>query len=377
MPHRTPKTTATLSQALQDGERVLWSECNGHGGKDSLSLGIFCAIGFSAFYGLLVYWAHADGSISPALLKVLEIFIVFALLSLVCGFYYAAAEKRRLYALTNRRALIITPRPLAKPLLCAIPLTANIIFNVKQNADLTSDNLMYSTRYNARHGSNLEDKDGFRHIIDTTGLENTLHHLGIALPQPGNPRPIAFRKKPLFTPAAKTLLLAAGFYTLSGVLLPAILHATGADLYLFGERTTATIIGSKRHTKQKRANVTVSGTDTLTKHEATLNHTDTRHYPILRYQDSALGTVRVTDKHGDDSPDWSYGQQVDVLYTPGDTTRILRDTQNTRTNAYLYTGISALALLWLLWECAKTIRQARRTRHLPYLTEPITPESPP
>ncbi len=353
MPHRTPRTTELLSLSLQEGELVLWSECNGRGGKNALETGIFCAVAFFGIYGGFAYWAHTDCSISPQLMKITEFFIVFGLLSLISGFYYAAAEKRRLYAITNRRALIITPLPLAKPLLCAIPLTAGLIFSIKHRANNTADYLMYCTRYS----KNYQDQDGFRNICDTQGLETTLKHLGIALPPPGKPVTAAFNKKPLFTPGSKALLLIAAFYIVLGIFLPVTIHSTGADLYLHGERATATIIGSKRRTQQ----------------EGKFNHTVTRHYPILAYRDTTLGPVRVTDTHGDESPTWHYGQQVDVLYTPGDTTRLIRDTQDYHRNATLFLGLIAMATLWLLWETAKTIRQARRTRHLPYLSEPISP----
>lgn len=332
---------------------MLWCGHSKNGGRDTLQLGYVCAFILFGIYAGLAYWGYCCSELEPAFLRILDFFLVGGLFSIISGHYQAAAEKRRVYAITNNRAIIITPDPLGKPTLCAIPLSPQTICSVAHHKDGSADYRMFRETYGKVHDA----ISGFCQVTDTDGAEAAFRKAGVCLPPANKPRPAVFCRKIAMNTGSKWLLLACGFYLMLGVFLPVVIYSNGADLYLWGERTTATIVGAESRTEREGGKI---------------KQWVTRYYPVLVYTDAATGPVRTTPNHGDKKPTWSYGQQVEILYTPGDHSRIFRNNDDTHFNIGFGLSLIAIPLLWLLFVTAKLLLFLKRTRHLPFITESIS-----
>lgn len=349
-----PALKRLLPHILQEGETLLWFGQSKNAGRASLQLGYVCAFILFGMYAGFAYWGYCCSGVESGVLRVLDFFLVCGLFSIICGHYQAAAEKQRVYAITNRRALIITPDPLGKPTLCTIPLSKQSICGVKRHADGTVDYKMFRETYGKVHDA----ISGFCRVADTDGAETAFRKAGAPLPPTNEARPAAFCRKMAMNTGSKWLLLICGFYLMLGVFLPVVIYSNGADLYLWGERTTATIVGAETRTEREGSRI---------------KHWVTRYYPVLVYTDAATGPVRTTPNHGDKNPTWSYGQQVEILYTPGDTTRIFRNNADMHFNIGFGLSLIALPLLWLLFVTTKLLLFLKRSRQLPFHAESISP----
>ncbi len=326
-----------LTPALQDGEAIRWSE-QADPSNQYVNIGA-CALATLIFFGAYFGFMHGitgDGDNDFITKLVLSFFLVAGSASLLTTLYSIASLGGTLYAVSNRRILILNRRPLGKPLIYALPLAVNSVCRIKQHSNGCRDYLMYEEDLGRYSRTN-----GLRRIRNTQGLETALRDGGVQLPDT-----TAQQAAPTFRlswehslPGTRIALLLIGLYLSAGIFLPAFVIRTGANLYLSGERSSATIIGyEKRSVEEDKRTVT-------------------RYYPILLFPTADSPLVRATDMFGDTKPEWNIGEQTEVLYAPGNPSRVMRDTGENRSNAIGFIGVFVAISLWLLWRLLRTIRQ--------------------
>lgn len=277
---------SALLQVLQAGEKILWWE------RCSRRLDGFATVLFLAsippliIYADLLWDCMEPGGMNPEEAKELLFLPGLSLCCILLAGYQMLTLIRTIYALTNRRGVIIERAPLYRRIHSA-DITPHFVRKLTRHRNGTASYIIAE-----QHIGNMALPIGFQGVRQVSQLEEQLCRCGVLIPQV--PPPSA--------PSGKLLLLL--------LLLPLGIISLGlhrlhveADLQLplYGESAVATIQGFRPHTQTegRKARKLV-----------------TRYYPILQFRLPNGTTSQAVDLIGDKRPMGLIGDEVDILYFP-------------------------------------------------------------
>ncbi len=354
--HTTSDTNRIIDLALQKDEQVRWTYQQKSTTRRTLTLFLLCGLFWVVLFAGLAYWIHCENDLTPDMLRVLSVFIVWGVVTLAAAPFEALKSTQ--YVITDRRALSITVYRLRrKPIVISLPLCKQLVHRINRRRDGSADYLMYEEQFR-QHVQSL----GFKRVSDTAGAEAALRAGGVDLPEAGKENKAAFSMQTQYLPGIKILLLALGIHLIL-TLLPGVMRSCRADFYLKGERAEAVIVGV--HQKAQK-----EGTK--------IKHTVTRYYPILEFYTQEGTCIRATGFTGDRQPTWQPWERVSVLYLPETPERVMRDNSENSREALLFSGLFAAVFLWLTVALVRALNQWRRISKTPfYLIEPqpLSPQS--
>ncbi len=352
----TSGINSIIDLALQKDEQVRWTYQQKSTTRKTLTLFLLCGLFWFGLFAGFVYWTHCENDLTPDMLRVLSVFIVWGVVTLAAAPFEAL--KSTVYVITDRRALSITVFRLSrKPIVISLPLCEQLVHRIKRHRDGSADYLMYEEQFR-QHVQSL----GFKRVSDTEGAEAALRASGVSLPETGKENMAAFRMETQYSPGIKILLFALGLHLLL-TLLPGVLRSCRADLYLKGERADAAIVGVQRKTQKEGSKI---------------KSTVTRYYPILEFYTQEGTRMRATGFTGDRQPTWQPWERVSVLYLPENPERVMRDNSENRREVLLFSGLFAALFLWLTVALVRALNQWRHISKTPfYLVEPqpLCPQS--
>lgn len=264
---------------------------------------------------------------------------------LVLGLHVLIKERRinrrTVYALTNKRACIIErpARPDGKCLVFSFEVHPHMIFKVKRHRNGTVDYLLGKERRGYVAFAN-----GFRNLPPELDPAAAFARVGASIPAEGEKkRKTCEYTRP--TPAGQSF---AGVIILSCLFALALgldYDNHGADLFLHGKATTATVVTyeqgtEKRGGRRSRREVTV-------------------YYPVVMFRtDSGAHCLTVSQTGYDKQPACRPGATVELLYDAADPRRAtIKDA-----SILMRPGFFLLALLWALWQVWKFHKLWREER---------------
>ena len=348
--HITSAINKTINLALQPEETVLWSYRRAGNAKKTFILCTLAALFWFGCFTAFAYWAYRDNELTPGTLNILSLFIVWGIVTLAVAPFAALTATQ--YVITNRRVLSVTVNRMGlKPAVISLPLCEQLVFSIKRHRDGSADYLMFE-----QQTGKTNQAEGFKRVSDTAGLEAALRESGVSLPETDNDSQTAFRITK-YSPMVKMVLLALGLHLVLGVLAPGIIRSSGAEIYLYGERADATVVGVNISTRKKGRRI---------------KRNVTRHYPILRFRTREGKLIQAKGFSGDKQPTWQPKERVSVLYLPDNPEQVMRDNDAHRWNALLFCGLFMAIALWLVVEFTRNLLRWNRSRKNPfYLIEPL------
>lgn len=269
------------------------------------------------------------------------LFLFLLVLGLHVLFKERRINRRTIYALTNKRACIIErpARPDGKCLVFSFEVHPLMIFKVKRHRNGTVDYLLGKERRGYVALAN-----GFRNLPPELDPAAAFARVGASIPAEGEKkRKTCEYTRP--TPASQSF---AGYIFLSCLFALALgldYDNHGADLFLHGKETTATVVTyeqgtEKRGGRRSRREVTV-------------------YYPVVMFRtDSGAHCLTVSQTGYDKQPACAPGATVELLYDAADPRRAtIKDT-----SILMRPGFFLLALLWALWQVWKSHKLWREER---------------
>ena len=266
---------------------------------------------------------------------------------LVLGLHVLIKERRihrrTFYALTNKRACIIErpARPDGKCLVFSFEVHPHMIFKVKRHRNGTVDYLLGKERRGYVAFAN-----GFRNLPPELDPAAAFARVGASIPAEGEKkRKTCEYTRP--TPAAQNF---AGVIILSCLFALALgldYDNHGADLFLRGKETTATVVTYEQGTEERGGR--------RSRHEVTV------YYPVVMFRtDSGADCLTVSQTGYDKHPACRPGDTVELLYDAADPRRAtIKDA-----SILMRPGFFLLALLWALWEAWRSFRRWRVERSM-------------
>ncbi|MBE6416087.1 MAG: DUF3592 domain-containing protein [Akkermansiaceae bacterium] len=251
------------------------------------------------------------------------------------------SNRRTFYALTNKRACIIErpARPDGKCLVFSFEVHPHMIFKVKRHRNGTVDYLLGKERRGYVTFAN-----GFRNLPPELDPAAAFARVGASIPAKGEKkRKTCEYTRP--TPAAQNF---AGIIILSCLFALALgldYDNHGADLFLRGKETTATVVTYEQGTEKRGGR--------RSRHEVTV------YYPVVMFRtESGAHCLTVSQTGYDKQPACTPGATVELLYDAADPRRAtIKDA-----SILMRPGFFLLALLWALWQVWKFYKLWREER---------------
>ena len=269
------------------------------------------------------------------------LFLFLLVLGLHVLFKERRINRRTFYALTNKRACIIErpARPDGKCLVFSFEVHPLMIFKVRRHRNGTVDYLLGKER----RGS-VAFANGFRNLPPELDPAPVFEQLGATLPAKGEKK----RKTCEYscpTPAGQSF---AGYIFLSCLFALALgldYDNHGADLFLRGKETTATVVTYEQGTEKRGGR--------RSRHEVTV------YYPVVMFRtESGEHCLTVSQTGYDKQPACNPGATVELLYDAANPRRAtIKDA-----SILMRPGFFLLALLWALWQVWKFYKLWREER---------------
>ncbi|MBQ8376630.1 MAG: DUF3592 domain-containing protein [Akkermansia sp.] len=334
------KTETTLPFELGEAEEILW-QCpmpRRPEKTDWIIIGVLLLLtaGCGTIFG--IYGITDAGKIAAAFGG---LFLFLLVLGLHVLFKERRINRRTIYVLTNKRACIIErpARPDGKCLVFSFEVHPLMIFKVKRHRNGTVDYLLGKERRGYVALAN-----GFRNLPPELDPAAAFARVGASIPAEGEKkRKTCEYTRP--TPAGQSF---AGYIFLSCLFALALgldYDNHGADLFLHGKETTATVVTyeqgtEKRGGRRSRREVTV-------------------YYPVVMFRtDSGAHCLTVSQTGYDKQPVRAPGATVELLYDAADPRRAtIKDA-----SILMRPGFFLLALLWALWQVWKSHKLWREER---------------
>lgn len=337
--------------ALADDEKLLWAERRSYtmdGDVWVMLIGGVLILSLSIFFTL-----HAFLPEPPDYCNIYTISLSFAgaLICLFCTVYAIKGNSRTVYALTQKRALIVLLPPIGKPVVYAVPLAHDMVYRIVPRPDSSSDYFMMQLPLGRHQG--IRDY-GFLRVRDNVGLQAELARCGVELPTTGEPRRARYSLNiydglspllPMFGWfVLLILMLATTYQQLSGNSTTAYIN-----LWLNGEKCTATVIGYNKKTTRRTATIDGKPRDTTVK---------IVYHPIYRFA-LADGTLTTrTEVIGSSKRYPKPGEQVTVYYDPQHPWQAMRRNFDELALPLFFLGMGGVCGYLIL----NTYRRYRRTR---------------
>lgn len=347
--------------ALSDGEDMLWAERRRYamdGNVWVVLIGGVLLLGLSAVLTAL--------ALSPAPPDACNIYtaglsFMAALGCLLCVIYAIKGNRNTIYALTQRRALIVQLLPIGKPVVYAVPVAQDMVHRLFPHPDGSLDYYMMELpmgRYGMR-------EHGFLRVHDNDELQAALTRCGVKLPEIGERRPV--RQRLNIYDGLSPLLPMLGWLSLLALMLVAagqqlLSHSTITylDLWLNGEHSTATVIAYCHKTTHKTTKI--NG-------EEQSSEVEVVYYPVYLITHADGTTAAHTELDGSTKPKVRPGEQVTVYYAPELPWRAMRRDFDKLLMPLFFLGIGGWCFYMFLRACGRY----RSTRHRRYYL--IAPEA--
>lgn len=263
------------------------------------------------------------------------LFLFLLVLCIHIFFKERRVTRRTVYALTNKRACIIErpAMPDGKGLIFSFEVHPLMIFKVKRHRNGTVDYLLGKER----RGS-VAFANGFRNLPPELDPAPVFEQLGATLPAKGEKkRKTCEYSRP--TPAGQRF---AGYIFLSCMFALALgldYDTHGADLFLHGKETTATVVAFEQGTEERGGR--------RSKHEVTV------FYPVVMFRtDSGANCLTISQTGYDKQPACKPGATVELLYDAADPRRAtIKDP-----GILMRPGLFLLCLFWALWQVWKSYK---------------------
>lgn len=334
------KTETSLPFELEESEELLW-QCPMPHRPETTDLSII---------GVLVMLAAGCGTIFGVCGitdagKIAAVFGGLFLFLLVLCLHVLIKERRinrrTIYALTNKRACLIElpARPDGKCLVFSFEVHPLMIFKVRRHRNGTVDYLLGKER----RGS-VAFANGFRNLPPELDPAPVFEQLGATRPAKGEKkRKTCEYSRP--TPAGQSF---AGYIFLSCLFALALgldYDTHGADLFLHGKETTATVVTYEQGTEKRGGR--------RSRHEVTV------YYPVVMFRtESGAHCLTVSQTGYDKQPACAPSATVELLYDAADPRRAtIKDA-----SILMRPGFFLLALLWALWQVWKSHKLRREER---------------
>ncbi len=277
---------------------------------------------------------------------------VAALICLLCTVYAIKGNSRTVYALTQKRALIVMMPPIGKPVVYAVPLAHDMVYRIVPRIDGSTDYYMMQLPMGRYQG--IRDY-GFLRVRDNESLQAELTRGGVELPSIGESRCAQYKLNiydglspllPMFCWfILLVLMLAATYQQLTDDSTAAYIN-----LWLNGKKCTATVIGYNKKTTRRTTTIDGKPRDTTVK---------IVYHPIYRFA-LADGTMTTrTEAVGSRKRYPKPGEQVTVYYDPQPPWQAMRRNFDELALPLFFLGMGGVCGYMIL----NAYRRCRRTRH--------------
>ena len=298
----TSKKPPDFTPVLQGDEKVLWSEPRQRAMDHAIPCLLLATVVLLAIYGMMVWESLSPGGLGKDGPLSMLFIPGLALLCLLLAMLVAMHNRRTVYVLTQRRAIICRRGFRKWRINYEAALSRDLIRLHFRAADGSADYIFKVLR-----SRGIQLPIGFIGVRCVQELESQLTRCGVKLPKP----------EPTASQAAKPPSVSRLFFTFAAfvALLSICIHESKTDpelmLTLQGEPAVATIV-AHRHTVVREARG--SGGPLL------------RHHPVLQFSPAPGSTATAIDMLGDEAPAGQPGDQVKILYHPQKPTLAMRAT---------------------------------------------------
>jgi len=336
--------------ALDADEELLWAERRSYtmdrdvwavlaGGMVMLSLGV-------------IFSLIASRPEPPDYCNIYTIALSFAaaVICLFCAVYAIKGNSRTVYALTQHRALIVMLPPIGKPVVYTVPLARDMVHRLFPRLDGSTDYYMMELPLGRYQG--IRDY-GFLRVRNNESLQAELARRGVELPTTGVSRRARYRLN--IYDGLSPLLPMFGWFVLLVLMLATSYqqltsHSTAAyfNLWLNGEKCTATVIGYNKKTTRRTATIDGKPRDTTV---------EIVYHPIYRFA-LADGTLTArTEAIGSRKAYPKPGEQVTVYYDPQHPWQAMRRNFDELALPLFFLGMGGVCIYLIL----NTYQRYRRT----------------
>ena len=301
----TQAETPDLSPILQEGETLLWSEPRQRSMDHAIPPLLLGAVVLLVIYALMVWESLSPGGLGEGGFFWSMLFIPgLALLCVLLAVLVALRNRRTVYVLTQRRAIICKRRIRKWRIDYEAPIARDLIHTLFREADGSADYIFKIYR-----SKGIQLPVGFIGVRGVQELESQLTRCGVRIPKADHAA--AQATKP---PAVSRLLFSfAGFVAL----LCLCIHESRTDpelmLTLYGEPAIATVVAYRPIVAREARG---SGSPLLL------------HHPVLQFSPSPGRATTATDLLSDKAPAGKPGEQVKILYHPENPSLAMRATNH-------------------------------------------------
>ncbi|MBR5195287.1 MAG: DUF3592 domain-containing protein [Akkermansia sp.] len=328
-PADTQAETPDLSPILQAGEEVLWSEPRQRAMDHAIPPLLLGAVVLLVIYALIVWESLSPGGLGEGCIWSMLFIPGLALLCVLLAALVALRNRRTVYVLTQRRALICRRRIRKWRIDYEAPIARDLIHTHCRAADGTADYIFEVHRFRR-----VQLPVGFIGVSSVQALESLLTACGVRIPKQKNPADQTDNP-----PSLSHLFFAFAAFV---AMLSFCIHESKSDpelmLTLYGEPAIATVV-AHRHIVAREARG--SGGPLL------------RYHPVLQFSPASGGTTIAIDLLSDEDPAGKPGDQVEILYSPQNPTLAMRATSH----RFERPAILLAILLGLLWYFLNGLRR--------------------
>ena len=328
-PADTQAETPDLSPILQAGEEVLWSEPRQRAMDHAIPPLLLGAVVLLVIYALIVWENLSPGGLGKGGVWSMLFIPGLALLCVLLAALVALRNRRAVYVLTQRRALICRRRIRKWRIDYEAPIARDLIHTHCRVAEGSADYIFEIHRYRS-----VQLPVGFIGVRGVQELESQLTRCGVKVPKPQSSPTLALKPPS----ASRFFFVLAAF----AALLSFCIHESKSDpelmLTLYGEPAIATVV-AHRHIVAREARG--SGGPLL------------RYHPVLQFPPASGGTTIAIDLLSDEDPAGKPGDQVEILYSPQNPTLAMRATSH----RFERPAILLAILLGLLWYFLNGLRR--------------------
>lgn len=320
----TQAETPDLSPILQEGETLLWSEPRQRTMDHAIPPLLLGAVVLLVIYALMVWESLSPGGLGEGGIWNMLFIPGLALLCVLLAVLVALRNRRTVYVLTQRRAIICRRGIRKWRINYEVPIARDLIHTHCRAADGSADYIFEIHRYRS-----VQLPVGFIGVRGVQELESQLTRCGVRIPKPVNAAAQATEP-----PAVSRL-----FFTFAGfvALLCLCIHKSKSDpelmLTLYGEPAIATVVAHRPSVAREARG---SGGPLL------------RYHPVLQFSPSPGNTITATDLLSDEATAGKPGDQVKILYHPQKPTLAMRATSHRFQRPALLLAILLGLLVYIL-----------------------------
>ena len=300
----TQAETPDLSPILQEGETALWSESRQRAMDHAIPPLLLSAVVLLTIYGLMVWESLSPGGLGKDNTLSMLFIPALALLCVLLAVLVARRNRRTVYVLTQRRAIICRRGIRKWRIDYDAPIARDLIHTLFREADGSADYIfkIYRSRY-------LQLPTGFIGVRSIQALESQFTRCGVKIPKPQSNSTQAVKP-----PSASRL-----FFVL----------ATFAALLIFCiyESKTDSKLMLTLHGKPATATIVAHGS-TVVREARGSGGPLRRYHPVLQFSPAPGSIINAVDLLSDEAPAGKPGDQVEILYHPQKPTLAMRATSS-------------------------------------------------